>query len=490
MTPNENHDTLAVMSEEYDDKAMQLARELFPKLQDTDEEIEQTLQELEVDMLDDEFPDDRPSILESLSRPTQTKKKGFPHIEELHQPTFSTEQKDIKVASPEVLKSICQVGGQEIESCGVEAAVKLSLYSRREKIVEKGFSLSLRGLFFTDFLVFKEIFERYQLVSTYETIKGTTKYLTFSNETCWLAMHFSYPLAKRLTESKENSFNTDVNVALTGNEESLKVLEEVKQKLIEIGFKGDDDELEENVVEIEHYFFGHNGKIQRKDIETFYHSFDTIKQNYNADVIAKTEKTMDEILSEEELSGKLLLYHGSAGTGKTTLIQSMLGELEERTSAYTFVVISSPHVFLTDPSYYYSIISHSSRVIFILEDVGDLFAMDNKSMRMEEMSNFLNLTDGILGKSRRDVFICTFNYDVNKMDDAIVRPGRCLANINVPPLDYDGTVEMLKNYGITDNIEALLENKEYSRANVGMVKDTKKYVLSNLFEIIRERKQQ
>ena len=52
----------------------------------------------------------------------------------------------------------------------------------------------------------------------------------------------------------------------------------------------------------------------------------------------------------------------------------------------------------------------------------------------QALSRLLNLTDGLLGQGRNVLVGVTTNEDLERLHPAVVRPGRCLARIEVGPL--------------------------------------------------------
>src|SRR5580693_325056 len=49
-------------------------------------------------------------------------------------------------------------------------------------------------------------------------------------------------------------------------------------------------------------------------------------------------------------------------------------------------------------------------------------------------ARLLNLTDGMLGQGRQVLVAVTTNEDLRQLHPAVVRPGRCLAHIEIGPL--------------------------------------------------------
>jgi hypothetical protein len=75
--------------------------------------------------------------------------------------------------------------------------------------------------------------------------------------------------------------------------------------------------------------------------------------------------------------------------------------------------------------------------MLVLEDCDELIRAESKERAGQALSRLLNLTDGMLGQGL-DVMVClTTNEDLARLHPAVVRPGRCLAEIEVGALDPD-----------------------------------------------------
>lgn len=122
--------------------------------------------------------------------------------------------------------------------------------------------------------------------------------------------------------------------------------------------------------------------------------------------------------------GKLAIWYGPPGTGKTFAIRSLMMEWSKNFESY---IVTDPEKFLSTPYYYFNVIEGADRVLFILEDSADLVMRESRGNY--SLSRLLNITDGLLGQSREDIFLITFNEDIESIDKAFLRPGRCLNNI-------------------------------------------------------------
>src|SRR4030095_9029736 len=70
------------------------------------------------------------------------------------------------------------------------------------------------------------------------------------------------------------------------------------------------------------------------------------------------------------------------------------------------------------------------------EDGAELISGEAKASAGQQLSRLLNLTDGLLGQGRNALIAITTNEDLASLHPAVVRPGRCLASIQVGRLPY------------------------------------------------------
>ncbi len=133
--------------------------------------------------------------------------------------------------------------------------------------------------------------------------------------------------------------------------------------------------------------------------------------------------------------GRLLLWHGAPGTGKTTAIRTLAWEWR---SWSEFQFITDPELFLSNPSYLLQAISRARRStggpanrwkVLVLEDAGEYLAPDAKHQAGQALSRLLNVCDGVVGQATRSLILVTTNEPVHVLHPALSRPGRCLAQI-------------------------------------------------------------
>ena len=151
-----------------------------------------------------------------------------------------------------------------------------------------------------------------------------------------------------------------------------------------------------------------------------------INENYNDD-FEKVYK--DTIKFLEDRSSGLILYWGAPGTGKTSLIRHLCSTVPKE----YVIVPNSIASRLGDPDLITFVTDHTDSV-FILEDCEQLLEDRGENPFNNAISTILNMSDGLLSDICNIKFICTFNAPISKIDDALLRKGRCAAKYEFGPL--------------------------------------------------------
>jgi hypothetical protein len=126
----------------------------------------------------------------------------------------------------------------------------------------------------------------------------------------------------------------------------------------------------------------------------------------------------------------LSILQGPPGTGKTSYLRHLVHELRGTHRFYYVPVTAYPMLAASNTVDFWITenCQHSDKSkIVIIEDAETLLmerACDNHS----SLSNLLNIADGFLGSFLKLHVICTLNAPVDRLDSAILRPGRLLAH--------------------------------------------------------------
>ena len=160
-------------------------------------------------------------------------------------------------------------------------------------------------------------------------------------------------------------------------------------------------------------------------------------------------KPVDEIIKQrlaKENDKGIILLHGLPGTGKTTYLRHLIGSIKKR------VLFVSPGVAgnLMNPEFIDLLIDNPNAVL-IIEDAENII-MDRKFSSHSSVSNLLNISDGLLSDCLNVQIICTFNSELNMVDDALLRKGRLIAKYEFTKLGTAKALRLSNHLGFAKEI--------------------------------------
>ncbi|MCM3924104.1 DUF5925 domain-containing protein [Frankia sp. AiPs1] len=255
------------------------------------------------------------------------------------------------------------------------------------------------------------------------------------------------------------------------------------------------------------YLSGQRGPI-RTSRRTATTRWSSIRDNYASVARDSLDKLM--AIRRDNVIGRLILLHGPAGTGKTTVLRALANEWR---SWCQVDCVLDPEALFADPAYLMEVAigfdddgdsdnesadsvdladladlagsAHSADSaadgigavdaaaggaagggdggegarmgqpagrrwrLLVIEDCDELIRGDGRGSAGQQLSRLLNLTDGLVGQGREVLVALTTNEDLFRLHPAVVRPGRCLAQIEVGALPHAEAVSWL---GSTDGV--------------------------------------
>jgi hypothetical protein len=165
-----------------------------------------------------------------------------------------------------------------------------------------------------------------------------------------------------------------------------------------------------------------------------------LKTNYPSEFEPIHQKILS-TLSETDSKG-LVLLHGTPGTGKTHYLKHIASLIEGKEILFIPPFLTD---FLTSPEMIPFLISKKNSILFI-EDAERVIT-DRSDTNSSGVANILNLTDGILSDILNIQIVATFNMDKQKIDPALLRKGRLIAEYEFKELPTDMSNTLLKKLG-------------------------------------------
>ncbi len=198
--------------------------------------------------------------------------------------------------------------------------------------------------------------------------------------------------------------------------------------------------------------------------------FDEVEANYPAAVRERLAELFSQS-SGDSLPGRLALWHGAPGTGKTWALRALGREWSEWCDLH---YITDPERLLGgDTAYMLKVLAgrsdpdladdedeDSERApderwrLLVLEDAGELLGIAAPAEVGRGFARLLNIADGLLGQGSRALILVTTNEPLGKLHPAALRPGRAMATVEFAPLEAAEASAWLAEHGLERKLES------------------------------------
>jgi hypothetical protein len=137
----------------------------------------------------------------------------------------------------------------------------------------------------------------------------------------------------------------------------------------------------------------------------------------------------------------ILIVQGPPGTGKTRLVRAILGAISRRKEGRGSVLYTADRRAFENDRIFMEFLTEEHDA-FVIEDADHILA--SRANGNLDMHRFLAIADGIVRAQGRKILFTTNLPNVGDIDEALLRPGRCFANVRTRPLSRFEAVNLVR----------------------------------------------
>ncbi len=257
-------------------------------------------------------------------------------------------------------------------------------------------------------------------------------------------------------KDKDNLLHIDFTFNILNGELSTQIdLEKIKE------FERPKKKSNINLVKVEH------GHMDTEEFDLYIPEMDLLL-NYG-ESFGKIHETIVTTLNKTNGKG-IILLHGDPGTGKTSYIKYLTSLIRDKDILF---VPPSMAEMLSEPSIIPFLMEHKNSIL-IIEDAERVISDREGNGSSAGVSNILNITDGILGDCLGVQVIATFNMKREKIDQALLRKGRLIAEHKFEKLNVTETNKLLKHLEKNQEVEEGMTLADIYNVDVDLFKTSNK----------------
>ena len=227
-----------------------------------------------------------------------------------------------------------------------------------------------------------------------------------------------------------------------------------------------------HVVPFRFWYRNSRGVLDYRDRDITCPFMEDLEGNYTPNIYANLKKLSE--LKEPYKKGKIILWHGPPGTGKTYSIRALARDWAYKYNASVEFILD-PVSLLGDAGLMSDLFLAASDIhlpsgqreldeddedevlegidrlrLIIVEDKADMFSLNCRNN--PAFSTLLNLSDGLIGQGLPIVFLFTANEKLESIDPAVRRPGRCLSSSYFGALSPEQANQWLAAHGSEETV--------------------------------------
>ena len=308
----------------------------------------------------------------------------------------------------------------------VEASTFLEKFSMKSKISRDEFFNTVKELIGTDVLKFIN-------GRSFFTIKGTKMFIRVGIDNIGSFTVPSVGYGYLITDEEEdtNRFKFSVTIIGTDRDEVLRA-----KKILY-------DHLAKNrTSSIVWSFTSSTGEIQKKEI--FIGEQPAIVKEFYPWI--KEDTIQDFYHNYLRSPESILLLTGIPGTGKTTFIRNMI--VENNLNAD----ITYDEKLITSDAFFLDFINDKDKDILVIEDA-DTLLYDREREKSTVLNKILNISDGLIKNVAKKIIFSTNITDIDMIDPALIRPGRCYDVLDFRKLSYEESLKVVDAKGLDRTID-------------------------------------
>ena len=209
------------------------------------------------------------------------------------------------------------------------------------------------------------------------------------------------------------------------------------------------------------------GHLDTEEYDLFVPDMD-LELNYGFEFIKVHDVIVDRLNKTNDKG--IILLHGEPGTGKTSYIKYLTKLIKDKDILF---IPPSMAEMLSEPSIIPFLMDQRNTVL-IIEDAERVISDREGNGSPAGVSNILNLTDGILGDCLNIQIIATFNMKRERIDQALLRKGRLIAEHKFEKLNVDETNKLLRHLGKPQEASESMSLADIYNIDVEVFKSTNK----------------